>query len=432
MVKQITIKNNIYKSAFRGTPIKVPTFIEYGITESDFKNKIEYDSLMSNYEKKIEDISFVKIPIAIGIIIFIMEIGYIISLNTHDFRHSLAEANFIYIIGYTISFIIIAYPAVLLQGTIICMPIPNKLLISISKCFLEKPRQIAKHKEAEEYQKAIIKFDSSASLLKNKYYNIEHYNYNLHEYGCDILNEFIEKIIKFTNMQNDIIKKENLRQYEQYWYDLDPFEFENEVAHWFSLKGYKATVTKKTGDQGIDIIINKDNYIGYVQCKRYTISKVDRPTLNALYGVVCADKVNQGIVVCLEGVTNEAKEFAKKVNIKIFTIKDLAPEENLFHHKIIKNTLSVQVEKINDFWCKIGNFYVNTNIYKEKSDLDKIIEKWENKGQYHGVNYKNIFFNISSSEDNFEMFHKWFTNEIQHPKRMYSCYKKRKRGKKYY
>lgn len=54
MVEQITIKNNIYKSAFRGTPIKVPTFIEYGITESDFKNKIEYDSLMSNYEKKLK------------------------------------------------------------------------------------------------------------------------------------------------------------------------------------------------------------------------------------------------------------------------------------------------------------------------------------------------------------------------------------------
>lgn len=64
-----------------------------------------------------------------------MEIGYIISLNTHDFLRSLAEANFIYIIGYTISFIIIAYPAVLLQGTIICMPIPNKLLILNSAAF---------------------------------------------------------------------------------------------------------------------------------------------------------------------------------------------------------------------------------------------------------------------------------------------------------
>ena len=120
---------------------------------------------------------------------------------------------------------------------------------------------------------------------------------------------------------------------------MNPFEFEKEVAYWFEQQGYNSIVTKKTGDGGVDIIISKGKYKAYVQCKRYKTSKIDRPTLNALYGVVCADNVDQGIVVCLLGITDEANEFAKKVGIKIITVDELAPKDDLFQHKIKKETL---------------------------------------------------------------------------------------------
>ena len=56
-IKEITIGNVAYKSAFFGVPIKIPTLEEYGITEFDLKNKINYDNLMESYKKNIDELS---------------------------------------------------------------------------------------------------------------------------------------------------------------------------------------------------------------------------------------------------------------------------------------------------------------------------------------------------------------------------------------
>ena len=203
--------------------------------------------------------------------------------------------------------------------------------------------------QVQMYKNACSNFEDGKMNLWQKHAGIDSVNYDIVLFGSKCIIELVGKIIKFTDHNNGIIYKDNLRQEQKFWYELDPYDFELEVAHWFEQQGYHTHVISKTGDGGIDIIVSKPNYIAYVQCKRYRTSKVDRPTLNALYGNVCADKVNQGIVVCLLGVTEEAKEFASKVGIKIITVDDLAPENSLFFQKKRKQSLQSSPIQDNQF-----------------------------------------------------------------------------------
>lgn len=59
-------------------------------------------------------------------------------------------------------------------------------------------------------------------------------------------------------------QKREQKQQLSYWKALDPYEFEREVGELFSDCGYETKVTKKTGDNGVDVIATKDG-------KRYAI-----------------------------------------------------------------------------------------------------------------------------------------------------------------
>lgn len=250
--------------------------------------------------------------------------------------------------------------------------------------------------------------------------------------ALNTLNELASEIIRYTDSYNEKITQENHRKEQKYWFELDPYEFEKEVANWFSEQGYEAKVTKKSGDEGVDVIITKNNYIGYVQCKRYTNSKVDRPTLNALYGVVCANKATQGIIVCLQGVTAEAKDFAKKTNIRIITVDELAPNEDLFFHKEIKQTISNVPIKCNEYWCKIGYIILNTNCYHEETDAIKTIDKWQNSLN-HAIQYNGLYYIINCAYDvfgDFKTFIEYKLSNINTSKT--STYKKKHYKRKRY
>src|SRR5215203_1866796 len=47
-------------------------------------------------------------------------------------------------------------------------------------------------------------------------------------------------------------------------------EFEQLMAHLFRSRGYKAQMTKASGDQGMDLLLNKDGRRMAVQLKRYS------------------------------------------------------------------------------------------------------------------------------------------------------------------
>ena len=95
-----------------------------------------------------------------------------------------------------------------------------------------------------------------------------------------------------------------------WWWTLDGWEFEEEVARIFRLNGYKAKVTKKTGDGGIDIILYKDNEKYIVQCKHYQ-SQLPIESVRALNGVKEDFGADKLIMVASSGLSSAGYDFLK-------------------------------------------------------------------------------------------------------------------------
>lgn len=110
---------------------------------------------------------------------------------------------------------------------------------------------------------------------------------------------------------------------EDWWWALDGWEFEEEVAKVFEMNGYKAEVTKKTGDGGIDIILYKDRKKYIVQCKHY-VNEVGPEPVRALYGVKEDFNADELIMVASSGVTRASKEFiSSKSCYQVLDLKDI-------------------------------------------------------------------------------------------------------------
>ena len=116
-------------------------------------------------------------------------------------------------------------------------------------------------------------------------------------------------------------KKENQRQAE-YWRNLSPYEFEQEVGKWYLSQGYDVRVTQASKDGGVDIILTKNDVITYVQCKHYQ-SKIGVSACRELGGVMLPNRVKKGVIVTLEGVTKKAQEYCDGARIKIITLRTL-------------------------------------------------------------------------------------------------------------
>ena len=121
----------------------------------------------------------------------------------------------------------------------------------------------------------------------------------------------------------------------EWWWKLDGWEFEEEAAKIFRLNGYKATVTKKTGDGGIDIILEKDKKKVIVQCKHYS-SAVAPEVLRALWGVREDFRTEHVMLIASSGISKSSKDFIKnKPTFKVLDLEDLIrlglrPSENKY------------------------------------------------------------------------------------------------------
>lgn len=110
---------------------------------------------------------------------------------------------------------------------------------------------------------------------------------------------------------------------QAWWWTLDGWQFEQEVARVFRSNGYKATVTKGSGDGGVDIILKKENYKAIVQCKHHHNPLFPEP-VRALWGIKDDWGADEVIMVASSGLTSASAEFVRnKPNYKVLNLDDI-------------------------------------------------------------------------------------------------------------
>lgn len=110
---------------------------------------------------------------------------------------------------------------------------------------------------------------------------------------------------------------------------ITPSDFEKLVVELLVKMGYggsiedAATVTKFSGDEGIDGII-KEDILGldsiYIQAKRYTEGVIGRPMLQAFVGALSPHHAKKGVFITTSTFSNQALEYAKAAEAKIILI----------------------------------------------------------------------------------------------------------------
>ncbi|WP_029689281.1 restriction endonuclease [Thermoanaerobacter sp. A7A] len=141
-----------------------------------------------------------------------------------------------------------------------------------------------------------------------------------------------DNMTPFERISNayDEIKGSLIDELLQKLKEVDPYKFEEIVLDLLIKMGYGGSkeeakeMTQKTGDEGIDGIINEDK-LGfdkiYIQAKRWKERFVGRPIIQTFAGALDGQGANKGIFITTSNFTNEAKEYVEKLpNKKIILI----------------------------------------------------------------------------------------------------------------
>lgn len=123
---------------------------------------------------------------------------------------------------------------------------------------------------------------------------------------------------------------------------VDWFRFEQIVLDLLVAMGYggsrkeAAAVTQKTGDEGIDGVINEDRLgldVIYIQAKRWK-SNVGRTEIQNFVGALAGKKASKGIFITTSGFIDNAREYASGLHQKIILIDGRRLAELMIEHEI--------------------------------------------------------------------------------------------------
>lgn len=123
---------------------------------------------------------------------------------------------------------------------------------------------------------------------------------------------------------------------------MDPFRFEHLVIDLLVAMGYggsreeAAHVTKASGDEGIDGVINEDRLgldVIYVQAKRWQ-DTVGRKEVQSFVGALAGKKAQKGIFITTSGFKDTAIEYAKDVHQKVILIGGERLADLMIKHNI--------------------------------------------------------------------------------------------------
>ena len=112
------------------------------------------------------------------------------------------------------------------------------------------------------------------------------------------------------------------RRQASYWQGLSGAEFERELRDLFAKVGYKAELTRSTGDAGVDIWLERDDRTTIVQCKRHE-QPIGVEVARELYGVLMHEGADEAMIASVSGFTQGVEDFVQGKNIELLDLEDI-------------------------------------------------------------------------------------------------------------
>lgn len=103
---------------------------------------------------------------------------------------------------------------------------------------------------------------------------------------------------------------------------MSPVGFERFVAESFRRRGWTASLTKGSGDEGVDIILRKPGRRAVVQCKRWK-GTVGQRQVRELLGSMVHASADEAFLVTTGSYSQQARSFAQGKNITLLSGTDL-------------------------------------------------------------------------------------------------------------
>ena len=230
-------------------------------------------------------------------------------------------------------------------------------------------KMVEKKKKLELYHKAVKQYTSDIEQIKKECPMADSvFPIGMKENDSrypGYFRTYIQKVIKesfLQSLKNDVAVADRLEEKmasKEWWETLSPFDFEKEVGKWYQKKGYHVKVTNKSNDGGVDVLLTMKGETTYVQCKQWNY-QVPVGVVRELYGVMASNSVKKGIIVCLNGGTKGAVDFANDNGIRIVT-----------HHDFVKETKPIDKtytsKDIGIYW-QYGHYFILYDAWKNVED----------------------------------------------------------------
>lgn len=144
--------------------------------------------------------------------------------------------------------------------------------------------------------------------------------YDVEELKQELISEF--KLLKANQFEERLLRNPDKRITVEEIEHLNGFEFEELIGEFFRKAGYKVKVTKKSGDQGADLIVEKEGVSTAIQTKKYAGSVGNTAVQEVVAGMKYYD-CDKSIVITTGKFTKGAFELAGRNGVQLIDKKGL-------------------------------------------------------------------------------------------------------------
>jgi restriction system protein len=215
----------------------------------------------------------------------------------------------------------------------------RKKTLALTKGYREAEKLIEKHKETLllKYQQCFRLDDYGQTILVNESGWISEIEYFVNGViGNTIESSIFARIDKkklFSDIDS-VIKSEisSAIPIKKIPFDMEGVEYESHCAEVLRNSGWKTSLTKGSGDQGVDILAIKNNITVAIQCKRLSKPVGNKAVQEAFAGMQFV-KGNFSVVVTNSSYTPGAREIARETGTFLLNDNNLPQLESLIKQR---------------------------------------------------------------------------------------------------